>query len=72
MHYRMDAATLWLVRRKDAFLRETGTRKALLVTFVTPDGLASNGRIGLAESEVTCAKLPALWHISTTMDYTFV
>ncbi len=46
-----------VLRRKDAFLRETGTRKAVLVTFVTPDGLASNGRIGLAQSEVTCADL---------------
>ena len=46
-----------VLRRKDAFLRETGTRKAVSVTFVTPDGLARNGRIGLAQSEVTCADL---------------
>ena len=46
-----------VLRRKDAFLRETATRKAVLVTFVTPDGLARNGRIGLAQSEVTCTDL---------------
>ncbi len=38
MHCRMDAATSWLVRRKDAVLRETGTLKAAQVTFFTPYG----------------------------------
>ena len=42
-----------VLRRLSVFRRETGTRKGVHVTFVTPDGLARNSHRDVAQSEVT-------------------
>lgn len=43
--------------RRNAFLRETGVRKAVHIVFVTPDGLVRNKYAGIAQGEVTSADL---------------
>ena len=42
-----------VLRRLSVFRRETGTRKGVHVTFVTPDVLARNSHRDVAQSEVT-------------------
>lgn len=46
-----------VLRRRNLFLRETGTRKGVHVTFVTPDGLVRNAHASVAQSEATLEDL---------------
>lgn len=41
-----------VMRRRDVFIGETGMRKAVHVTFVTPNGVARNAHASIVQSEV--------------------
>ncbi len=52
--YEIDAEEAAKLRnRKEAFIRETGTRKTCRTTFITSAGLKPNKYRSIAEAEVT-------------------